>query len=191
MLEWIKDIGVIIGSLIAAIFLFLPQIRKNRPWIAAALGIVAGLTVTGIDYYLRASTNRGLQDRAACFLFPAGQACSQSQDGSISNVQDDFVITQEFLDLPKGQSKDVFLTDRDSIDSAETSTYCRFIMRNVANTSVVLQIGTPNTDNISTLTSLLPGERHEVTPQSINAGFWIIFDTERRFHFTVNLVDKC
>jgi hypothetical protein len=190
MLEWFKNIGVIVGALFAAICLLLPQVRANRPWIAAMVGIAVGLSVTLADHYLRASTGRGLQDRAACYLFPTGQACNETPQ-NVAPVRDDFVVTQEFLSLPQGANKDVFDTDPGSINDAKESRYCHFVIGNVGQETVVLEIGAPETDSGVTLTSLQPGERHEIKVGAISPGLWTIIDSQGRFHFGVRIDDNC
>lgn len=194
MLEWIKDIGVIVASLIAAVFLFLPQLRRHRPLLTAVIGLSLAIGVTGFEYYLKATSGRGLQDRAACLLFPNGEACqvdSNSVRAAATTGADNFIITEEMLSLPDGTWSDAFDSDVESKTYSgilSPPSYCgEFTIRNIGTQSVALNVGPRNSDSISSLVGIGPGERHRV--DSLPVGEWVIFDVRRRFYFVVN--HKC
>lgn len=80
MLEWFKEIGWLVASLAGAVFLFLPGRHSQRGRVTVlVLGVLLGLSVTLLDYYLKSGDGRGLQDRAACVVFPNGAACVNSR----------------------------------------------------------------------------------------------------------------
>jgi hypothetical protein len=194
MIAALTDLAVLIVPMVLLAFLVLLNMRASRPWISTVLILTGVIGITAFDLQQRSASGQGLQQIAACRLFPAGNACrpvpSQAALGVSSGV-DSFVITQDMLDLPRDSRRDAFDSDVEAPTHSGimgTPTFCKgFRIRNIGSQPVTLEAGPRRSDFISTLVAIAPGERHEITPRDLNEGEWVISDTHRRFYFVVKM----
>jgi hypothetical protein len=198
MWELSKEIILIIAALFAAAFTISPQLRNNRPWLITGVAVLLTLLITVLNYSLIANTGKGLQERAACVLFPRGASCAIVKPKPLPAPPgigtDEIVILPEYLNFPDGKMADPLSLD----DSSPTSDsingpwmYCDgFTISNLTSEPIILESGPPESDHIEVLVGIRAGERRRIDKGDLPIGRWFILDKRRRFYFVVERTCK-
>lgn len=75
VLEHLKEISLAMIAVGVAATIILPDFKSRRRLVTVA-AVFLGAIVTLTDYWLIAKTDRGIDDRIACMLYPEGEVCA-------------------------------------------------------------------------------------------------------------------